>query len=247
MTPHFRVRVANNKRAGETSPSFLGGIMDILYYIGDGSHHNNRELMYSLRSIEKHCKDIGDLWIVGSKPYFLNNNIKYLWVADEFGKWWKNAFRKTKAAIEAGISDDFLLMNDDFFMMQDFDPKTYPYYHRGEIREDTSRGYTQVITSTKHVLEKLGKTTFHYGVHCPIRINGAKYLQIEKYFTQPVSARCLYGNLFCEGEQVKDCKAFHLVESVTGCYSSKNWIDEDLFKELRQLFPMPSRWEKEEA
>ena len=52
--------------------------MDILYYIGDGSHHNNEELRYSLRALEKHCKDIDEVWIVGNKPHFLNDKVKYL-------------------------------------------------------------------------------------------------------------------------------------------------------------------------
>lgn len=72
--------------------------MDILYYIGSGSHHNNQELRYSLRALETHCKDIGDVWIVGNKPHFLNNNVRYLWVEDA-NAWWQNAFHKTMAAM----------------------------------------------------------------------------------------------------------------------------------------------------
>ena len=78
--------------------------MDILYYIGKGSHHNNQELRYSLRALEKHCKDIGNVWIVGNRPHFLNNNIKYLWVEDS-GQWWQNAYRKTMAAIDADYEE----------------------------------------------------------------------------------------------------------------------------------------------
>ena len=54
--------------------------MDILYYIGSGSHHNNQELRYSLRALEAHCRDIHNVWVVGNKPHFLNNNVKYLFV-----------------------------------------------------------------------------------------------------------------------------------------------------------------------
>ena len=37
------------------------------------------------------------------------------------------------AAIEAGISENFLLMNDDFYMLKNFTAARYPYYYRGEI------------------------------------------------------------------------------------------------------------------
>jgi hypothetical protein len=47
--------------------------MDILYYIGSGSRHNNDELRYSLRSLDAHCKDVDKVWIVGNKPRFLVN------------------------------------------------------------------------------------------------------------------------------------------------------------------------------
>lgn len=221
--------------------------MDILYYIGDGSHHNNRELMYSLRALEKHCKDVGNVWIVGNKPHFLNNNIKYLWVEDKQGEFWKNAFRKTKAAIEAGISDEFLLMNDDFYMLKDFEASKYPYYYQGEIKDDASTAYKKVIYNTKKILEENGFSTRHYGVHCPMRIEGKKYLEIERYLDKPASPRCLYGNMFCKGQRVADCKGDEMISNRTGCYSTRDWIGKDVFNQLRELFPEPSKWEKEEA
>ena len=41
--------------------------MDVLYYIGVGSMRNNMELRLSLRAIEKHCKDLGKVYVVGNK------------------------------------------------------------------------------------------------------------------------------------------------------------------------------------
>lgn len=221
--------------------------MDVLYYIGSGSHHNNQELRYSLRTLEKHCKDLDNIWIVGNHPHFLNDNVKYLWIPDN-GFWWQNAFRKTMAAIEAGISENFLLMNDDFFMLKDFSAADYPYYHRGEIKEVAENKYQQVICNTRLVLQSLGKSCRHYGVHCPMRINATKYKQLASFYKNdqnPVSARCLYGNLFCRGRRVSDCKSSEFKTSVTGCWSAKDWISGDVFKELDKMFPHPSKWEKE--
>ncbi len=220
--------------------------MDILYYIGRGSHHQNRELRYSLRALEMHCEDIDNVWVVGNKPPFLNNNVKYLWVEDS-GAWWQNAYYKTMAAIDAGISEDFLLMNDDFYMLKDFTAAKYPYYHKGDIADKAKNKYQEVIVNTRRILEKIGKTFRHYGVHCPMRINAEKYKQLvrfygNEFYNQPVSARCLYGNLFCRGRQVKDCKSATIISSVTGCWSSQDWAGSAL-NELQKLYPNPSRWE----
>ena len=225
--------------------------MDILYYIGNGSHHQNRELLYSLRALDKHCKDIGDVWIVGNRPHFLNNKIKYLWVEDN-GSWWQNAYKKTLAAIDAGIGNDFLLMNDDFFMMKDFLAEKYPYYHKGEINDHACNKYQEAIVSTKHVLQSLGKSANHYGVHCPMRINAEKYKELAqfyegKYINIPVSARCLYGNLFCEGIKTSDCKNNEMKTNITGCWSSKNLMTPEMFIKLDQMFPTSSKWEKSDG
>lgn len=56
--------------------------MDVLYYIGGGSMHNNNELRYSLRSLQKHCRDLGKVWVVGNKPDFLQN-VEYVWLEDK--------------------------------------------------------------------------------------------------------------------------------------------------------------------
>ena len=221
--------------------------MDILYYIGSGSSHNNRELLYSLRSLEAHCKDIGELWIVGNKPTFIGG-INYLWVPDD-GLWWQNAFRKTLAAINAGISKEFLLMNDDFYMLKDFTAAKYPYFCKGELPDIPKSKYQEVLANTKRILQREGYPTKHFGVHCPMRIEGEKYKQLERFYIDQyhdelVSARCLYGNIFCHGVSVTDNKGKKLQNSKTGCYSSTNWVDADTFQELEKLFPNKSKWEE---
>ena len=218
--------------------------MDALYYIGGGSMRHNIELRLSLRSLEKYVKNIDRVFIVGNKPEFLTN-VEYLWVDDDF-KFWKNAFIKTKAAIKAGISDDFLLMNDDFFITGEIDAKTYPYYHKGEMPAQGISEYTDVIANTRKVLEREGKTTFHYGVHCPIRINGAKYLTLEKYYDEPVSARCLYGNLFCDGQEIKDNKGDKFETTEVKCWSSKQWLNDECLAELKKIYETPSKYEKDD-
>lgn len=216
--------------------------MDVLYYVGSGSRHNNMELRYSLRSLEKHCKDIDKVWVVGNRPLFLRN-VEYIWVEDKY-KWHTNACLKTRAAIDAGISSDFLLMNNDFFMTADFTAKDYPYYHKGDMPESGDTEYKQVIANTRKYLEQNGHSFKHYGMHCPMVINAEKYKSLEKFYHEPMSIRCLYGNLFTKGRLVKDCKGDKFKSSPTKCFSSKEWMGNDFVKELDKLYPTPSKWEE---
>lgn len=221
--------------------------MDALYYIGAGSMRHNIELRLSLRALEANGKNIDRVFVVGNKPEFLNNNVNYIWVEDKY-QWWRNAFEKTKAAINGGISEDFLLLNDDFFMMQEFDALKYPYYYRGDLPETGGRVYTDVLANTRKILEREGKSIKHFGVHCPIRINAKQYLELEKYKNEPFSARCLYGNLFVKGaRKVNDCKGDMIKPNATKCFSSKDWMTDEVIKALKEKFNKPSKWEKEDV
>ena len=218
--------------------------MDVLYYIGAGSNRNNLELRYSLRALDKFGKNIDRVFIVGNRPAFLKH-VEYLWVEDKY-EWWRNAFEKTKAAINAGISSEFLLMNDDFYMTAEFDAEKYPYFYRGELPATGGRKYTDMLASTRKILEAEGKPFKHFGVHCPMRIIGEQYLTLEKYVDTPFSARCMYGNLFVKGaRKVEDCKGGGIKKSLTKCYSSKSWMSDADLNALKQMFDKPSRWENE--
>lgn len=221
--------------------------MDALYYIGGGSMRHNIELRLSLRALEANGKNIDRVFVVGNKPEFLNNNVNYIWVDDKY-QWWRNAFEKTKAAINGGISEDFLLLNDDFFMLEEFDAEKYPYYYRDNLPEVGDRPYTKVLANTRKILEREGKGIKHFGVHCPMRINAKQYLELEKYKNEPFSARCLYGNLFVKGaRKVNDCKGDIIKPNATKCFSSKEWMTDEVIKALKEKFNKPSKWEKEDV
>lgn len=217
--------------------------MDVLYYIGDGSSHHNLELRLSLRTLEKHCKDVERVFIVGNRPEFLQN-VEYFWVEDK-GKWYQNAVTKTVAAIKNGISDKFLLMNDDFFLTKDLD-ENYPYYNKGDIPETPQNDYYKVVVNTRKYLKSIGKPYKHYGVHCPMVIDKDKYMSLEEHFGKPMSIRCLYGNMFCEGVETKDNKGDEFKQSKQGCFSSKPCA-KDVLKEIEKKYPEPSKWERRDV
>ena len=57
-------------------------MIDILYIVGTGSHWNNYELRYSLRTLEKYGKNIGRVFVSGANPGFLSDKIIYINIPD---------------------------------------------------------------------------------------------------------------------------------------------------------------------
>lgn len=158
--------------------SFLN-FMDVVYILGKGSPRSDLELLFSIRSLEKHMKDLGRIFVVGERPTWLKNVI-YISCPDPYEKAWQNAFYKVKKACEhPSLNDEFLLMNDDFFMLKDFVGSEYPYYALAN-RDGGCNG------------------PYSFAVHAPIKINKSLYKQIPLDITQKGdwSPRSLYGNFF---------------------------------------------------
>lgn len=230
--------------------------MDALYILGRGSKHDNLELRLSLRTLDANGKDIDKVFIVGNKPEWVKDVI-HIPAEDTYQRMQNHASKVIKA-IKNGISDDFLLMNDDFFMLKTFDAETYPYYVKGELEHadetrENFKTYQKVLNKTReYLLENGVKKPLAYNVHCPIRYNCKKFLKFEPLFEKVkfedigYSWRCLYGNTFIKKAQVvKDCKYFDDVwkESETGCISTSDNCDK-ILNELQNRYQNKSRWEK---
>lgn len=108
--------------------------MDIVYILGNGSISNNDELRYSMRSLERYCLDLGNIFVVGEQPEFISDD-NHIIAEDKFKKPWQNALHKIRTACaDERVSEEFLLMNDDFFAFGEFAASELPFYYnrRGE-------------------------------------------------------------------------------------------------------------------
>jgi len=95
--------------------------MDAVYILGKGSLADDEELRFSIRSLCKNMLDLRNIYVVGELPKFLRN-VHHIPCEDRHEKRWKNAFEKTRlASTTDGITDEFLLMNDDFIMLSEFE------------------------------------------------------------------------------------------------------------------------------
>ncbi|MBO7733082.1 MAG: hypothetical protein J6S67_11030 [Methanobrevibacter sp.] len=227
--------------------------MDILYILGYGSTMYDWEIRLSLRTLDKYATNVDRVFIVGKLPAFVKDVI-HIPCGDPYQPS-NNHFLKVFAAIDGNISENFLLMNDDFYMMRPFDVEKYPYYVRGkmELIENPSR-YQKMLNRTLTYLQDKGhKTVWHYGCHCPIIYNKTNFLQLKpifekvKYDLIGLSPRILYGNMFVKRHRTINDPKMHedvLMEvNDAGCLSSSPKC-QHVLNSICKMFPKRSRWEK---
>jgi hypothetical protein len=184
--------------------------IDIVYVLGNGSKWNNNELRYSLRSVEKHFKH-REVFIVGERPDWLQN-INHINCQDTFaylnGGKFKNVIRKIRAAcLDDRVSDSFVLMNDDFFFLED-KAIIWPYTN-GTLQEmidsyyDKTSQYYNALVRTMKFLQQAGiEEPKNFAVHYPIVYEKAKFLEMTNdidWLDKAYSWRTIYGNLYSAG------------------------------------------------
>ena len=153
--------------------------MDLLYLIGPDSGHENRELRWSLRSVEKYARGLGRVVVAGYPPDWLSEEVARVPARDEpdeskFVSIWRKLF----AALDAGaVSGEFLVSADDHFYSAPADLAATPFFTRGELRrfEDTEardggRAYRRHLAATRRVLARAGYGTRDCASHCNFRV-----------------------------------------------------------------------------
>ena len=222
--------------------------MDILYVLGKGSNWENKEILYSLRTVEKYCKNVNRIFITGDfKPNFLNNRVIFNKCSDvDKERPNVNTLEKILWTIKnTDISENFLLMNDDYFFTKSVDIKKYPFACKGELRKinDNKTKYRQTEIETRFFLESIKKPILNYCVHCPLIINSKEFLDLEDTCWKKLREskngllhRSVYCNFYKKEPFLReDCKVYDIgdIEDLKkkiqpyDCFSSS---DESLYK-----------------
>lgn len=197
--------------------------MDLLYLLGHGSRHDNVEIRYSLRSIEKYCKGYDRVFVVGQCPEWLRN-VEYIPCPDDQGYSHKNMMKKILHACKnSDISEDFVMQADDHFYVRPYDFRDIKPYEKGELRSelwhpDRDTVYQQSIVDTRKWLEKHGYPYRNGSQHCGMWFKKSLWLQIEEEMLKPafifpyglesssIMAAALNKHLGIPYEYRKDCK-----------------------------------------
>jgi hypothetical protein len=188
--------------------------MDLVYILGTGSRWNNREIRYSLRSVEKYLQGFDRVWVVGERPDFLKNII-HVPCSDPTDRHEFNIMRKieTFCQLREG-SERFFFINDDHFLLEHAQCNGYPFYSKGGImdsalKRDEDR-YFHALQNTYHALAERGLTTFNFDVHTPIVYDKKKFIEVMNLYdwrNNEYVIKSLYCNtLKIKPVEITDCK-----------------------------------------
>ena len=214
---------------------------------------DTEEIRYSLRSVEKHFPH-RKVWIFGSCPD---------WIApDEFvpfeqtgtSKFHKATSTYRKICETDGVTEDFWMFNDDFFVMEKVDG--LPYMYSGSLADrvqeimDTApwTRYGKNLKEAMRELEKKGCSTLNYALHVPMLFNKAMVMEVLDKFDSPMF-RSLYGNYWQVGGFDTEDVKINTLEGVPpeGCVllstSDRSFDRGECGKIIRARFTEKSKWE----
>ena len=230
--------------------------MDIVYVVKDSAY--NEELQYSLRSVEKNFPH-NRVWFFGGKPIGVHPD-KQVLVNQIWRTKWDNVRNMMRMiADNEEVTDDFVLFNDDFFVMKPI--KTLPSYKWKTMEsickwveeQNNSRqsGYTKNLRAVARELEEFQFPTDNYVLHLPMIFNKKKLLNALDVFPNTKSPRSVYGNMYLtkRAKTHKDVKIFRAWQTPpedsdflsTEDYAFKNGKAGEYIK---RCFPDKSRFEK---
>jgi hypothetical protein len=180
--------------------------MDLVWICRNGE---NEELRYSIRSATQNLEH-ENVWVVGGKPDWYRGNL--IRVKQSMGEKYNNAKKNLLTIINSDkISNEFILMNDDFFTLKKTELK--PYYSGTlqqrldrNIRLSPNAAYTTKIQQTIEMLESAGyQEPLDYSIHIPMAVDKQRLLQALDF---PL-IRSAYGNIAqVGGEQRSDVKIY---------------------------------------
>lgn len=183
--------------------------MDVVYLSKDGE---NPELRYSLRTLGNVPHD--KVWIFGGAPTWLNPDTTHHVRSPQQPTPYASTRKHLKAALDHdGVSDPFMLWNDDFYAMRFMDE--VETLHRGLMSTmlENSRSMTPWVKGLQgtmqfliHSLDIL--TPLSYDLHVPIVVKKAEMREAltlsKRVKTDAIHLRSIYGNLAEIGGRVAD-------------------------------------------
>lgn len=224
--------------------------LDIIYFVKDGMY--NEELRYSLRSVDANMPH-KRVWIFGGCPLGIVPDIRVR--VDQVGKTkWDRVRNMYKMVCEnKEITDDFIMFNDDFFVMQPTD-HIEPMYrcsleeHIKILESHRPSAYSRLLRDCK---ETLTGEPLSYELHIPFIFNKKKMLKMLNSFPNQHCTRTMYGNIYkIRGERSNDPKIFNSKPPFN--YKNSQFlstddpvinINNDIWRWLQKQFPKKSRFE----
>lgn len=173
---------------------------DVVYVVRPTAD-DNEDLRYSLRTLKnvKHGKVF--VYATPPAPRWLSSEVNVIEVprTGHIEPFADVNLKLTMACCSGDVSDRFIFMNDDFFILHPL--KEIPYWTLGLL--DTRRKayktfgtYAKDLVACRNVLEALGKDTIDFETHAPIMFNASKLLSVVCNYPNSGHRRSFYGNIY---------------------------------------------------
>lgn len=195
-------------------------MIDVVYKIGEKPEvENHEELRYSIRSVCKHFKDLGKIFIIGYKPGWIRDII-HIPLKDPY-KTNKDANLINKmimACCRNELSNYFINISDDMFFLKDIDKEYFytPMYNNriaNLVLSGSSVKWEVRLIRTINMLQSLSLPGDCYEAHIPYLLNKVEYpkilLNFDYGYDQGYCGNTLYFNsvnrdLYNDFESVKE-------------------------------------------
>lgn len=182
--------------------------MDVVYILKESE--KNEELIYSLRSLVNlpHNK----IFCVGGCPKEINkNSIIHIKTIQNNNKYQNTLKGLEIVCSDERLSDNFILMNDDFFIISPvLNIEEELNLNWGTIEDSIKRYYTKHkstnmwmkgLIETKDFLEKMGiNNPLNFELHIPFILNKKEFLEMINLpninFIKALQRRTMIGNLY---------------------------------------------------
>lgn len=172
--------------------------IDVVYPVRKLAEGNS-ELRYSLRSVAKNLPH-RNIWVIGEEIGWLSSIVRRVYVGEN-GTAFANVNRKLMEAVENPlISDPFIFMMDDVFVMQKI--SEIPYYAIGRTlgerlrRYDEYGPYARDLQAARDTLWFERKEEIDFEAHAPILFKKPGLQRILTRWPESGHRRSLYGNFF---------------------------------------------------
>lgn len=226
-------------------------MIDVLYLVGPESGHQNRELRWSLRSLEKFGRNLGRVVVAGYPPGWLAPEVVRVPAQDSPGESkFLSMWRKFFAALDASaVGGEFIVSADDHIYTKEIDLPTTPFWYRRlslpTLEEgwpkDSGFNYRQCLAATRDALIAGGYPCRDCAGHCNFRVHAADAPEVLRLARNRPSERAwdlasMFINVRALREHVEwthrpdiKMRTFSASEAATGQFS----FDDPVFSDPR--------------
>ena len=159
---------------------------DVVYLLAKSAW--NEEIRYSLRSFERHFPDLGQVWIAGYLPPYLDPNAVRHVPEPEMarpGVFVESIARRRLNDDLPGLSEDYLVSDDDHYCLRDVTIDDFDPLWIEDLSQLPNRGtgaWQLMLWRTFDLLVHMGYPAHNYESHTPTVLNRARYAEVADRF-----------------------------------------------------------------